>query len=194
NPGMYDPEEVFGLLLQAGEVASRDPLAFIDDLFRRMLTLSGHLVLRGHLFLRRQLAVHDRSNRDGFFSYLPRDSEKLLESLRELERHTAEVAERYARTMRLWHLRSRRPAGCGVKGVNADTDGRPGVTTEAGGETEPPETPASEVTRGAECRDRGALGGDPREDPGERRLPGQAGRAERENGEATGCVPAPLSG
>src|SRR5262245_4530199 len=104
DPGLYDREEVFRLLLEAGEVASRDPLAFIDDLFKRMLALSGHLVLRGHFFLRKQLAVHDRNNRDHFFSYLPRDGEKLLESLRELERHTAELAERYARTMRLWHL------------------------------------------------------------------------------------------
>jgi hypothetical protein len=177
-PGMLDREEVFRLLLQAGEVASRDPLRFIDDLFRRMLALSGHLVLRGHFFLRRQLAVHDRNNRDHFFSYLPRGTEQLLAGLRELERHTAELAERYARTMRLWQLRSRRPAGATPKTVG------PGRQV----------TAAIEVGGEPERDDRGTLGGGPGEDPCERGLSGNSGRDVLEARAGADRVPGPLPG
>src|SRR5436305_1732375 len=99
-----------------------------------MLALSGHLVLRGHYFLRRKLATHDRNNRDHFFSYLPRDSDQLLESLRELERHAAELAERYARTMRLWQLRSGRLPVAAPKTVGADPAVCPLLPAQADGD------------------------------------------------------------
>src|SRR5262249_18696649 len=130
---MLDLEEMFRLLLRALEVSgARDPAAHAEQLFQRMLTFSGCLVLRSHYYIGRILSGHDRSamGRPAIFRPAALTGEPLPQVL-ELQGHRAQLLECQGRPARLWQLAQRRSTDTPPPRRDSQREGREDTTVQS---------------------------------------------------------------
>jgi hypothetical protein len=101
--GLVDVEEVYRLILRAVEVAAaKDPAAFAERVFARMVGFTGYLLLRTHHASARIVA---RADRGAGPSECSRELHQVvLPSLMRLQAHLADLCHVQASSARLWAL------------------------------------------------------------------------------------------
>ena len=144
---MVDQEEIFGHLLRAIEVRSReDPEAFAGDMFARMTGLIGYLTLRSHFYLGHRVGQHGRATRDWGPADFPKDVvESLLPRTLAFQGHLSELMQAQASVARQWELvhgkRAENGRGVGGDGKANGTRRPHKAPASANGHTKPPEAP-----------------------------------------------------
>jgi len=146
---MVDQEEIFGHLLRAIEVRSREgPEAFAGDTFARMIGFISYLTLRAAFYLNHRVSRHGRATCDhGPADFPPEVADKLIPRLMDLQGHLSELMQAQAVTARSWQLilakriENDRAVGSGGKAKGARRSRK--VQASANGHTKPPNAPGA---------------------------------------------------
>jgi hypothetical protein len=106
---MIDVSEVWGLVLRAIEVRSReDPERFADDVLNRMVQFTSYLLVRTHFLVGLRISQRDNALRShGHGEFSPDVLTKHIPMLMELQGHVADLIQTQATVIRLRQLARR---------------------------------------------------------------------------------------
>jgi hypothetical protein len=109
NWSILDVDEIWGLVLRAMEVRSKqDPERFATDIYAKMVSFSGCLLMRTHFFLSRRILHQGETVRAGDPAGIdPHTFEGHVPKLLELQQHVIELFQGQAATARAWQLARR---------------------------------------------------------------------------------------